>query len=314
MNVMVTGASGTLGLACIETLVRAGHRAHAFVRRPAEFERLCSEKRVAVIEGDILDRASVAKALATAEAVIHCIDFPPSQFSLNWDALRFVLEGLGPGRQLIYPGNVWVYAPPEEGRAGPDHSKNSPARLGEIKADLEKAVTSEDGTVVNLPEVYGPGVRKGRLHSWFVRALAGKTVHIPGDTERAWEPLYVFDAARALIAPLGRARARGADYTACGHTSTTPREFVEHIFKAAGHEPRIRSLALALARAAALLHRETRALRDLSYLDERPVLLDGSQIRQDLGWVPEVDHREGIRRTLRWLREADRGLLASESR
>ena len=313
MNVTVTGATGTIGLACIEMLVRAGHRARAFVRRPAEFERLCSEDRVEVVEGDILDRTGVAEALAATDAVIHCIDFPPSQYSLNWDALRFVLEGLGPRRQLVYPGNVWVYDPPEDGRVGPDHAKKGPVRLGEIKADLEKAVTAEDGTVVNLPGVYGPGVRKGRLHSWFERALAGKAVHIPGDSDLTWEPLYIADAARALIAPLGRARARGADYAACGYAPTTPREFVELIFKAAGQVPRIRSLSIGLSRAAALLHRETRAQRDLSYLDERPVLLDGAQIRQELGWLPEINHREGVRRTIRWLREADRGLLGSES-
>jgi nucleoside-diphosphate-sugar epimerase len=313
MNVTVTGATGTIGLACIEMLVRAGHRARAFVRRPAEFDRLCSDDRVEVVEGDILDRTGVAGALAAADAVIHCIDFPPNQFSLNWDALRFVLEGLGPGKQLIYPGNAWVYASPENGRVGPDHAKGSPVRLGDIKADLEKAVTGADGTVVNLPEVYGPGARKGRVYSWFVRALADKTVFVPGDPNRTWEPLYIADAARALIAPLGRARARGVDYAACGYGPTTPREFVELIFMAAGHAPRLRSRSTNLSRVVALLRRESRAQRDLSYLVEHPVLLDGSQIRQDLGWVPEVDHREGVRRTMRWLREASRGVLGGGS-
>ena len=313
MNVTVTGATGTIGLACIEMLVRAGYRARAFVRRPAEFKRLCCEDRVEVVEGDILDRTGVAKALGATDAVIHCVDFPPSQFSLNWDALRFVLEGLGPGRQFVYPGNVWVYDPPEDGRVGPDHPKDSPVRLGQIKADLEKAVTGEGGTVVNLPEVYGPGVRKGRLHSWFERALAGKTVHIPGDPNRIWEPLYIADAARALVAPLGRSRARGEGYAASGYVPTTPQEFVELVFKAAGHEPRIRPLSVGLSRLAALLHRETRAQRDLSYLDERSVLLDSSQIRQELGWLPEVDHREGVRRTIRWLRERNRDVLGDAS-
>jgi nucleoside-diphosphate-sugar epimerase len=294
-------------------LVRAGHSARALVRRPAEFERLCSEDRVEVVEGDILDRTGVAQALAATDAVIHCVDFPPSQYSLNWEALRFVLEGLGPGRQLVFPGNAWVYEPSEDGRLGPGHAKDSAVRLGQIKADLEKAVTGADGTVVTLPEVYGPGVRKGSLYSWFERALTGKTVQIPGDPDRLWEPLYIADAARALVAPLGRARARGADYAACGCAPTTRRAFVEMIFRAAGHEPRIRLHSKGLSRVRSLLRRESRALRDLSYLEERPVLLDGSRIRLDLGWVPEVDHREGIRRSVRWLRAADRGLLGGGS-
>ena len=258
---------------------------------------------------DILDRTGVAGALTATDAVIHCVDFPPNQFSLNWEALRFVLEGLGTGKHLIYPGNAWVYAPPEEGRAGPDHPKDSPVRLAEIKADLEKAVTGADGTVVNLPEVYGPGARKGRVYSWFERAVADKTVNLIGDPTRAWEPLFIADAARALIAPLGRTGARGMDYAACGYAPTTTQEFVELIFKSAGHSPRIHSRSAGPSRVAAVLRRESRAQRDLSYLEAHPILLDGSQIRQDLGWVPEVDHREGIRRTIKWLREARRSSL-----
>jgi nucleoside-diphosphate-sugar epimerase len=302
MNVTVTGAAGTIGLACVHMLVRAGHRARAFVRRTEEFRRVCREDRVEVVEGDVLDRAAVATALEATDAVIHCVDFPLSRFSLNFDALQHVLGALGTGRQLIYPGNVWVYGPPESERVGPDHPKASPARLGQVKADLEKAITAEWGTVVHLPEVYGPGVVKGRLHAMFDRALAGKTVFIPGDLDRLQESLYIEDAARALIAPLGRPKARGADYTAAGCAPITPRDLGGLIFKAAGRPLRVRSVPIGLWRSIALLQPDRRATRDLSYLYEVSTLLDGSLIRRDLGWMPEVNYADGVRRTVRWLR------------
>jgi len=302
MNVTVTGATGTLGLACVEMLVRAGHQVRAFVRDPAKFERLCSETRVEVVEGDILDRATVAAALEMTDATIHCVDFAPSQYSLNWEALRHLLEGLGPGKQLVYPGNVWVFGIPEAERLGPDHPKASPSRLGKVKADLEKAVTAKDGTVVRLPDVYGPGVYGGRLRSIFDRALAGKTLHIRGDLDRRWECLYIADAARALIAPLERPRARGVDYTAPGSAVITPREFASLIFQAAGHSPRIRRVPTGFHTIFQLLRREHRAQRELAYVDDLPILLDGTLIRQELGWVPEVDYRDGVKRTVKWIR------------
>lgn len=311
MRVTVTGATGTLGLACVHMLVRAGHQVRAFVRVPEDFRRRCSEERVEVVQGDILDRADVAGATDGAEAVIHCVDFPPRQFALNWDAVRHALEGARPG-QFVMPGNVWVYGPPQSERVGPDHPKASPTRLGAVRADLEKAVLAEGGTIVHLSEVYGPRVWKGHLGTTFARALAGKTVWFPGDLDRAREFLYIEDAARALLAPLGRRQARGADYTAPGYAAITPREFVSLIFKATGRPPRLRSLPLAWSRAAGLLRSERRALREFSYLLERPILFDGARIRRELGWMPEVDYADGVRRTVRWLRKREREAIAGE--
>ena len=302
MRVTVTGASGTLGLACTEMLLRAGHQVRAFVRSEERFRGLSSDSRAEVFEGDICERADVAEALDGVDAVLHCVAFPPSKYLDNWDALRHALEGLRPGGQFVYPGNLWVYGPPESARVGPGHAKASPSRLGGVRADLEKAVTAEGGTVVHLPDVYGPGVRSGRIHALFENAFKGKTAYMPGELDRQIEFLYIADAARALIAPLGRKHARGIDYTAAGYRVTTPREFVTLIYRAAAQEPSIRSLPIVLASAIDLVHPERRLLRDLYYLAECSTLLDGRLIRSDLGWMPEVDYPDGVRQTVRWLR------------
>jgi nucleoside-diphosphate-sugar epimerase len=302
MRVTVTGAAGTIGLACVHAAIRAGHQVRAFVRRPAEFRQRCHDERVEVVQGDILDRAAAGSALESSDAIIHCIDFPLHRFELNWDALRHALEGLGPRRQLIYPGNAWVYQPSGDERVGPDHPKRSPTPLGAVRADLERAVTAEGGTVVHLPDVYGPGVLKGRLPAMFVRALAGQTVRFPGNPERPSEFLYIEDAARALVAPLGKRQSSGVDYTAPGPAPITPREFAGLIFRAAGLSPRTRTTPIGWLRFTALLNPERRAARELLYLYERPVLFDGTRLRRELGWSPEVGYTEGVRRTVRWLR------------
>jgi nucleoside-diphosphate-sugar epimerase len=290
-------------MASVKMLIRAGHEVRAFARSAEGFRSRVPDDRVEVAEGDLLDRAAVAAALEDADAVVHCVDFPAQEFALNWDATRFTLEALRSGGQFVLPSNLWVFGPPQSERVGPDHPKASPARLGEIRADLEKAVTAEGGTVVHLPEVYGPGVTSGLTRWIFLRALAGKPVWFPGDLDRPIELLYIEDAARALVAPLGRREARGADYTAPGCAPTTPREFTSRVFKAAGLSARLHSLPLAWLNALDALRPERRALRDLSYLWECSTLLDGTLIRRDLGWMPEVDYFEGIRRTVRWMRD-----------
>lgn len=286
-------------------LVRAGHQVRAYVRRSEDFHGRHGDDRVDVVEGDVLDRTATGAALEGSDAVIHCVDFPPRQFADNWDALRHALESLGSGRQFIYPGNAWVYEPGDGERIGPAHPKTGPSALGAVRADLERAVTAEGGTVVHLPDVYGPGVLKGRLYDMFVRALKGKPVRYPGDPDTPREFLYIEDAARALVAPLGRPQSRGMDYTAPGHAPITPREFAELIARAAGRPLRLRPLPIGRLRLQAMFDPDRRALRELSYLHERPVLFDGTRIRRELGWSPEVGYADGVRRTVAWLREAD---------
>ena len=65
MKVLVTGASGFVGSAVLRRLLSAGFEARALVRRNsprANLEGLAVE----VVKGDILDRASLDKALRGA--------------------------------------------------------------------------------------------------------------------------------------------------------------------------------------------------------------------------------------------------------
>ncbi|UCF19401.1 MAG: NAD-dependent epimerase/dehydratase family protein [Gemmatimonadota bacterium] len=302
MRVTVSGASGTIGLACVGMAIRAGHRVRALVRDPPAFRARCPDERVEIVEGDVLDRAAVGLALENTDALIYCVDFAPQSFQLHWDAMHIALESLGQRGRLVMPGNDSVYSRVGAGRVRPNAPKAIRPRTAALRAELEKAILAERGTVVHLPEVYGPRVWKGRLARAFRRALAGARVYFPGDLDRELEFLFVEDAARALIAPLGRVRSRGVEYTAPGFATTTPGRFISLIFKAAGRRERIESIPVAWLKVAALLRRDRRASRDLLYLRERPILFDGTRIRQELGWMPEVDYADGVRRTCKWLR------------
>jgi len=304
VKVIVTGANGSLGLAVARMLVRAGHYVIAFVHNVGEFRRLCREERVGVLEGDILDRASVA-AVDRADAVIHCAHFSPRSHDQLWDALRHGLEAVRPGGYFVYPSDARVYELPEGGgRVDPDHPKRLDRREDEVRADLERAVLAEAGTVIHLAEVYGPEVRGGRLVRAFRRALSGRRVRFPGPLDATHEFLHIDDAARALIAPLGRRVSRGRAYTAPGPAPLTAREFLELIYRSSGRGPRVKAasrLWLWLKRSIAP---DPRFPAEIVYGTRRLPLLDGARILRELGWLAEVPCTEGVRRTVKWLRQA----------
>lgn len=320
MKVIVTGANSSLGLAAARMLVRAGHYVIAFVHNVDEFRRLCREERVGVLEGDILDRSSVT-AVDRADAVVHCAHFPPRDHGLNWDALRHALEAVRPGGYFVYPGDVRAYTRPQSGgegegaegggegggeelrRVGPDAARAAARREDALRLDLERAVLAQSGTVIHLAEIFGAGVRGGRLARAFRLAVAGRRTWFPGALDVPHEFVHVDDAARALVAPLGRRVARGRAYAAPGPAPVTPREFIESIYRSLGRRPRVGSLPDLWMRVRRAAAPDPCFPAEFAYAAGPLPLLDGSRILAELGWMAEVPYGEGVRRTARWLRE-----------
>ena len=68
---LVTGATGFLGKHLVRTLLDKGHTVTALARKKSADLGTHGE-RVTVMIGDVLDQASIEKALAGCEAVFHC--------------------------------------------------------------------------------------------------------------------------------------------------------------------------------------------------------------------------------------------------
>jgi nucleoside-diphosphate-sugar epimerase len=84
LTVLVTGATGFVGLHTAAALHAAGHRLRALVRSPEKARRvfamplgadgqrpLAGSDRVEIVSGDITDPASIDRALAGCDAVLH---------------------------------------------------------------------------------------------------------------------------------------------------------------------------------------------------------------------------------------------------
>ena len=77
MNVLVIGATGGTGRQVVEQALAQGHTVTALVRNPAKLD--VQDAKLTIIQGDVLDQAAVARAVAGQEAVVSALGAPASQ-------------------------------------------------------------------------------------------------------------------------------------------------------------------------------------------------------------------------------------------
>lgn len=94
MKIVIFGATGAAGQELVLQALKAGHEVTAVARKPASVT--ARHERLEVVEGDVTDAASMARAIAGQEAVALAVGprpgTPPG--TLISDATRATLDGM----------------------------------------------------------------------------------------------------------------------------------------------------------------------------------------------------------------------------
>jgi len=114
MVTLVTGATGFVGSAVARRLLAAGHRVRVLARAGGDRRNL-SGLDVDVVEGDLLDPASLAKAVAGVEALFHVaadyrlwVPDPAAMMRANVDGTGHLLRAARAAgvRRVVYTSSV----------------------------------------------------------------------------------------------------------------------------------------------------------------------------------------------------------------
>jgi len=95
MRIALFGAGGMIGRRILEEALRRGHEVTAVVRDPTRFSGAAD--RVAVVQGDVVDAASVAAAVRGHDAVISAVGpahTPDARPQMLGDAARALIAGV----------------------------------------------------------------------------------------------------------------------------------------------------------------------------------------------------------------------------
>lgn len=322
LKVLVTGASGFTGSHLARLLVEEGHQVRALVRPNRRLDRL-EGVPLERCEGDLTDPASLARAVAGVERVLHVAAvyrearLPDAYYrEANVEGTRRLAEAAVAegGVPFLYCSTCGVH-----GEVDPPADEEAPYRPGDIyqttKVEAERAVMALHreralpAVILRPVGIYGPGDR--RFLKLF-RGVARRTFPMIGRGEVFYHLTHVEDVARGFLAASKSPQTvAGEAFILAGARYTTVRELVNLIAEKAGvRPPRLRLPAAPLRFMAAVCEDLCRPLgiepplhrRRLDFfLKHRAFRID--KAREHLGWEPKVDLPEGIEQTLAWYRQ-----------
>jgi nucleoside-diphosphate-sugar epimerase len=327
LNNLVTGGSGFLGSHLVEALVARGENVRALVRPTSQLAHLES-LGVELAYGDLTDAQSLRRAVQGMERVYHCAALA-ADWGASWETFRAInVTGV---RSLLGAASEagvsrFIHVSTSDVYGYPDYpaDETAPYRLrgwpyGDTKIEGEQLVWAfyhEHGlpiTVVRPVSIYGP-----RSTTFVLEIVAllrkGSVVYI-GRGGKPAGLAYVANVVDMLLRAADSEKSVGQAYNASDGSNITWRQYICRLAEIIGvSSPRwvvpYRPAYLtgwAMEKVYGVLRIEARPLLTRLVVE----LLSTDQgfpidkARRELGYEPEVDFDEGMRRVEAWLREGN---------
>jgi len=307
-RVALFGASGAIG-GSIAAALRARDREYRVVGRSrSELERIFgSDPRAEIVTWNPDDPASVRGAARGVDTIFYLVGVPYWQFELHPILMKKALDGaIAEGvRRIVLIGTVYPFGRPQTDRVREDHPRHPHTFKGQKRKEQEDLVLAADaagsiqGTILRLPDFYGPRVERSLVAGAFPAAAQGGRAQLVGPIDTPHEFIYVPDAGPVALALASEPKAFSRAWNLAGPGVITQREFVERVFREAGRSPKLLVANKTMLRLLGLFNPLMRELVEMHYLFETPVILDDSALRGLLGDLPKTSYEDGIRETLR---------------
>jgi len=320
MKVLITGATGLLGGHLIQELQQRGDQIRALVLPVENAEKLIAQG-VEVVRGDVTDATTLAPAVKGIEIILHLagmmgVDRPLADYRLvnvtGTENLYRAAQVAGV-RRFVHTSSHTVYGlgygrfltEEDELRPDPDPYSITKAEGDHLMRRL--MLKSDVETVIIRPGTFfGPG---DRLHFGRIaqRMKNGKGIVI-GRGNNALPFCYVTDVAQGFLLAASHEKAPGNVYNISNDRPLTQQEIFNAIADDVGGRRPVRHLpylpiyygGIVAEKVAFITHTKpivTRLGAMMFGTDNRHSV---EKARGELGYVPRVDIREGIRLAAAW--------------
>lgn len=285
MNILVTGGEGFIGKKLVNRLIKEGHNVTSLDSKPTADIVVDLSKENFFFDAIDLD----------IDYIFHLAAQPGGYFSLKnphidgqWNCLGTInvvkLAQKLKVKKLVYISSMAIYGNQE--LASEEHSKYNPISFygvskltGELYTKLIYEHSNIPYTIFRLFATYGSGQNlnnkhQGILSIYLDQALNKDTIEITGHKNRVRELVHVDDVIEALILSFNP-NTNNNIYNVSNSESLTPKIIIEEISKALNKPLKIKELE--------------------GYEGDQTHITSTTHKLQNLGWVPKINIKEGIK-------------------
>lgn len=289
MQVFLTGATGYIGSAVLESFLRAGHQVTALVREPGKAEHIARRGARAVI-GDLDKPASYVGDAERSDVIVHtALDPSPRRDKIDRLAIDTFLAAAssraasGTAAGFVYTSGVWVLgdtAVPAAEDAPVRPTPHFAWRSEHERIVLEAGRSGTPRTVVVRPGIVYGGSRG--IIADLLKDAANGLVRVIGEGTNHWPCVYARDLADVYLRVAATPAASGV-FHANDEADESVGDIVDSIARHARLRPDVRHVPLTEARA------KMGAYADALALDQRV----RSPRARALGWSPTLHSVSG---------------------
>ena len=208
MRVFLLGATGSIGSAVLQELIRRGHVVAALARSDASAAKIVAAGAQA-IRGDIASPETWVAALPPLDAAIHmACDFASAMGEIDRRLLDCLLPALAaqPSRvRFLYTGGCWLFGVTGDRVATEDSPFDPLPAFAWMVPHLQRVLAHAEihGNVIHPGMVFG-GVG-GVFRRFIADADAGRPARVVGDESVRWPLVHCDDLAKLYALVLERA-------------------------------------------------------------------------------------------------------------
>ncbi|MEP7228110.1 MAG: NAD-dependent epimerase/dehydratase family protein [Gemmatimonadales bacterium] len=323
MRVLVTGGTGFTGTALVKRLIEQGHTVTALDYKEGLECEVLRGHGARIVIGSVTDQQAVERSMQGVELVFHLaaafreLNKPNSFYDkVNVGGTRVVLEAARRHgiRKFIYCSTCGVHGNVDRPPANEDAPIQPADYYQRTKYEAEPIVIQQAGqgleTVILRPAaIYGPGDPE-RFFMIFKRVSRG-TFPMFGRGRTLYHPLYIDNLVDAFLLCMPAGAGNGRTYLIADESYYPIEEIVRAVARAL--DVQIRIPHYPVLPVVALGHLVEKACKPFGlappifprrvdwYRQNRA--FDITRAKRELGYVPQVQLDEGLRRTAIWYRE-----------
>jgi nucleoside-diphosphate-sugar epimerase len=257
----------------------------------------------------VWDQANPETAVAALQGIqtlVYLVGVPYTDFRLHPVLFDHVLTAaIKAGVQrCVLVGTVYPFGLATTSLVREDHPRNPHTFKGQMRKQQEDVLLAADaagrirGTILRLPDFYGPKIPRSYLSSLFQAAAQRKTAQLIGPLNTPHEYVYIPDVAKTLLRLIAEDGAYGHTWHLAGAGRITLNEVIESVESISGRHLRKFVAGKRTLQLLGTFNPFLREVAEMHYLFTQPLFLDDSALSHLLDPLNKTPYPEGVRASL----------------